>query len=335
MFAVRLDRARTLGVVLAVAGAFTLGGSTVAALPRSDTAKPVVVTGLEQAVGPNALPAYVAGTRWLVVNPWDVTPVTSGTSSVGTGFAPGVIMFTFSNPIGTLAVPLNLPLGALAWQIDVYGYRLTSGSLSWALSDLDETTGTYTALPPLTTTGIGLLHAAAPLGGAPLALGHTITLQVDPTDITGGFVGAIVQYTQPLTNVLVPITPVRVFDSRFSSNITPGAPRTINVKDAIDVSTGGVVTPGAIPQGATAISFTLTVTATVGAGYLAVLPGITSSVTASTINWYASGQTLAAGGIVLLGTGAAERKVTLVLGGTPGASTHAILDITGYYVSEG
>jgi hypothetical protein len=44
-----------------------------------------------------------------------------------------------------------------------------------------------------------------------------------------------------------------------------------------------------------------------------------------------SGATLAAGGIVSLGTGTAERQVTLVVGGSGGASTDAIVDITGYY----
>ena len=42
-------------------------------------------------------------------------------------------------------------------------------------------------------------------------------------------------------------------------------------------------------------------------------------------------QTIAAGGIIALGTGTAERQVTLVVGGGGTASTDVIVDITGYY----
>jgi hypothetical protein len=129
----------------------------------------------------------------------------------------------------------------------------------------------------------------------------------------------------------VPIAPVRVYDSRFSSRIVQGTPRAINVKDAINVNTGAVTTPNAIPQGAKAVSFTITVTNTASAGYVAVLPGTETYVTASTINWTGSGATLAAGGIVSLGTGTVERKVTLVVGGSGSASTDVVIDITGYF----
>ncbi len=123
--------------------------------------------------------------------------------------------------------------------------------------------------------------------------------------------------------------------SRFSSKMVQGAPRTINVKDAINVSTGAVTTPNAIPQGAKAISFTLTVTNTGNPGYVAVLPGTTTTVTASTINWSAPLATLATGGIVSLGTGPAERQVTLVVGGGGSCEHrrhrrhHRLLQVTG------
>jgi hypothetical protein len=102
------------------------------------------------------------------------------------------------------------------------------------------------------------------------------------------------------------------------------------LKDAINVSTCAVATTNAIPQGAKAISFNITVTGTINAGYVTVLPGTSTTLTASTINWISSGSMLANGGIVSLGTGPAERQVTLVMVG-PSASADVILDITGYY----
>lgn len=90
----------------------------------------------------------------------------------------------------------------------------------------------------------------------------------------------------------VPIAPVRVFDSRFAGfggSINQGSPRTIDVKDAIDVVTGAVSTPNAIPQGAKAVAFNLAVTGTSSAGYVAVIPGTGTTVTDSTVNWTGSG----------------------------------------------
>jgi hypothetical protein len=64
---------------------------------------------------------------------------------------------------------------------------------------------------------------------------------------------------------------------------------------------------------------------------VAVLPGTSTAVTASTINWSAPLATLATGGIVSLGTGPAERQVTLVVGGGGSASTDVIVDVTAYF----
>ena len=189
----------------------------------------------------------------------------------------------------------------------------------------------FTALPA-TSTGPGIVHATQYLPRTasrwrPATAGSSTSIA---TISTSGYVGAIFQYTLP-TLSLVPMTPVRVFDSRFSSRIVQGAPRTINVKDAINVGTGAVTIPNAIPKGARAISFTITATGTGAAGYVAVLPGTSTTVTASTINWTGPGATLATGGIVSLGSGAAERQVTLVVGGGGSASTDVIVDITGYF----
>ena len=53
-----------------------------------------------------------------------------------------------------------------------------------------------------------------------------------------------------------------------------------------------------------------------------------ASITASAINWFGAGQSLANG--IIAAINPATRKVTVVAGGG-GASTHFILDITGYW----
>jgi hypothetical protein len=239
-----------------------------------------------------------------------------------------------SESLWAVLAPLGLPAGATLWQVDVYGYAMGATTQSWALLDENVANGDVatTAGSVTTSSGPGIVTGTMAFpSGLTLAPGHDWKVDLYGTSASSGFTGAVFQYTLPTVS-LVPITPVRVFDSRFSSKIVQGAPRTINVKDAINIITGAVTIPNAIPQGARAVSFTITVTGTSsGGGYVTVLPGTTTTVTVSTINWTSSGTTLASGGVVSLGTGSAERQVTLVVGGSGSASTHVILDITGYF----
>jgi hypothetical protein len=257
---------------------------------------------------------------------------TAGETLVTVYPTPDYFVYNSENLWAVLAT-LGLPAGATLWQVDVYGYAMGATTQSWALLDENITSGGAASTAGLVTTssGPGIVTGKMTFpSGLTLAAGHDWKVDLYGTSATSGFTGAVFQYTLPALS-LVPMTPVRVFDSRFSSRIVQGAPRTINVKDAINISTGVVTTANAIPKGARAISFTVTVSGTGDAGYVAVLPGTTTTVTASTINWTGSGATLAAGGIVGLGTGTAERQVTLVVGGSGSASTDVIVDITGYY----
>ena len=127
-----------------------------------------------------------------------------------------------------------------------------------------------------------------------------------------------------------PIDPVRVYDSRAAAPapgaLTSGSSRVVSVADARDGAGGAVVIADAIPAGATAISFNLTITETVGSGFLSVAPGNASSSAASSINWSATGQILANGLIVKVHT---DRTVKVFCGG--GGSTHFLLDVSGYW----
>jgi hypothetical protein len=127
------------------------------------------------------------------------------------------------------------------------------------------------------------------------------------------------------------VTPARAYDSRLSTYpqngvLSSGQNRTISVANRYDVN-GTLVTSNFVPAGATAVFANVTVVDTVGAGYLAVNPGGTTAVAASTINWSASGQVLANGISLTLN---ASREITVVNGS--GGSTQFIIDITGYWL---
>lgn len=132
---------------------------------------------------------------------------------------------------------------------------------------------------------------------------------------------------------LYPITPTRVYDSRSPApapgTLSGGASRVISVADGRSLDTGAVTVANLVPVGATAVVFNLTVTDTVGAGFLAITPGSATGYSASTINWTTSGTTVANASVVGVD---GSRQVKVFGGGGGGASTHFIIDISGYYL---
>lgn len=123
------------------------------------------------------------------------------------------------------------------------------------------------------------------------------------------------------------ISPSRVYDSRFSDGPLAGdANRLVSVADRIDVSTGAVDLANMVPPGATAVYFNVTITSTVGQGFLGVSPGNATAAAASTINWSTSEVTVANASLSTLDT---SRQLRVFAGGT-GSATHFIVDITGY-----
>ncbi len=282
--------------------------------------------------------ARVPGATALTVGIPDAQPwinSESGGSDLVVGQV-GSISYVWSTG-GSVVAPLDGPAGSVVWQIDYWGYvREATLQTTWSTC-LQAMTGDGIACTsnPATTVGDiagGLLHGVRSWAeGMPIQTGTRLFVDLDQTLWSFGFVGAVVQYTAPFMQ-LYPITPARVYDSRFATRIGNGEKRTVSVKDAIDPSTGAVSTYDVVPQGARGINFTITLSQTVGAGNVAVLPGGNTTVTASTINWTSAGLDIAAGSTVTLGTGSNERKITLALGGSAGASGHVIIDITGYYL---
>jgi hypothetical protein len=137
----------------------------------------------------------------------------------------------------------------------------------------------------------------------------------------------LIGYKAGLTS-FVPITPARVYDSRYvtpATKMTSLTNRTLSVANSYAPGSGTIAIHDVVPVGATAISFNLTVVGTTGAGYLSVNPGGTPAVTASSINW-SGGMTLANGLTVALD---ASRQIKVFcVGGT----ANLIIDVLGYYI---
>ncbi|HEX7443130.1 MAG TPA: hypothetical protein VF320_04545, partial [Acidimicrobiales bacterium] len=137
----------------------------------------------------------------------------------------------------------------------------------------------------------------------------------------------------PVAPSYYPITPTRVYDSRWSpapAGVTVGvvtAPnsRVVSVADGRALSGGVITVPNVVPANARAVTYNLTAVSTTPAGYLAITPGDAVSFSASAINWSMAGA-IANGGVVPLD---GSRNVKVWAGG--GASGF-IVDITGYYL---
>jgi hypothetical protein len=128
-----------------------------------------------------------------------------------------------------------------------------------------------------------------------------------------------------------PIDPTRVYDSRAPQPspgaISTGANRLIDVFNGRDLTTGAIDATEIVPAFATAVVINLTVTHTVGSGYLTVNAGGNTVVKSSAINWSASGSTVANMITVPVNK---FRQVTVVC--SPAGSADFILDVSGYYL---
>jgi hypothetical protein len=127
--------------------------------------------------------------------------------------------------------------------------------------------------------------------------------------------------------VHVLVEPVRVFDSRVTP-VSMGGGR-LSTGNSIGVPLGAAV--DAVDSGASpaAVWINITVTETLGAGYLVVRPsdptGMVPIPDVSNVNWSTSGQTLANLAFVAIGD---ETYIEVHAGGA--GSTHVIVDLQGY-----
>jgi hypothetical protein len=235
---------------------------------------------------------------------------------------------------GVLSTSVNVPVGARITGIEfvITGAPQSGSVFFYRYTPLttDSSVALYTAM----TSGSGISVYASPAlaevfnGTQTFEAYYSVASAVSSSYCKG----IRVRYVPPQSG-FVSITPVRVYDSRFS--MTPdangvlqgGSNRTVSVANGRDVNTGALNNTTAVPTNATSIAYTLTVANTAGGGFLAVNPGGVTAVSASTINWSSANQTIANTGVVRLG---GSRQVTVVHGGGGGADF--IIDIVGYYI---
>jgi hypothetical protein len=146
--------------------------------------------------------------------------------------------------------------------------------------------------------------------------------------------GVEVQYQVPASTetgtVFHPISPIRAYDSRNAAYPNPGvlapnASRVISIKDGHDAA-GAVNALDAVPVGATAITYNITIGAPTGPNFVAVTPGDAASFLASAVNFNGTADIANAATVAI----DVNREIK-VWGGDQAGSAHIIIDVTGYY----
>ena len=130
--------------------------------------------------------------------------------------------------------------------------------------------------------------------------------------------------SRPLGTTYVPITPVRVLDTRpagigLSGKFTAKVARTWQVT--------GV---GGIPAGAVAVTGNVTVTQQEAVGFVAVTPTATNNPPSSTINFPLGDNRANNLTVPLSSTG----TLSATYGAATGKKTHLIFDVTGYFLAD-
>jgi spore germination protein YaaH len=133
-------------------------------------------------------------------------------------------------------------------------------------------------------------------------------------DVTGYFVPGSSGSTY------VPLPPARLLDTRINTGLAgsmvSGAPRSFAVAGF-----------GGVPAGATAVTGNLTADLPGSSGYVAIGPSVSAAPAYSSLN-VLKGDTRAAAVTVKLDAG----RLGLVWNGLPGARTHVVFDVTGYFI---
>jgi hypothetical protein len=322
------SRFRLLSIVVLALLLLALPSSGLAADPRGPARQ--AVSGLHGSieVGPNFL-SLVPGASVRTLGLSDAVAYSpSAGATVVTTYVPASELDYEYNSQGSYSIlaSLGLPAGATLWQIDVYGYTTGATTQQWGV--YDQTGSGSFSLPTTmtmdTSTGPGLVHAALTFpSGVTLATGHEWFVDLFVTSSSSGFVGAYVQYTLP-TLSFVPITPVRLLDSRNGNGMPGGTAARLRANTPFTFQITG---RGGVPAYAKAVTGNLTVTDQTSAWAVYLGPNATASPTSSTINFVA-GEVIANGVTVALSpTG--TLSATYI--STSGQTTNLVFDVTGYY----
>jgi hypothetical protein len=320
----RLNRRAFLGATAAAAAAGVVANVVDPERAVANTVVPVV-SSFVSPLAPPPPPSTVPGTIMATIGPAGFVPVSASPGATVVWPTLGTV---YHSTGGDLLASLALPAGARLVRADCYGNRATFGTLTWAFVVWDVGSGsasqsftTSTASAGSSTTIILLDQLVAESQQFGIALlASSADAQVK---------GVAYQFRPPGLDYHS-VVPFRTYDSRWSGFGGPlgsGSSRLVSVKDSRNLVTGGVLTPDAVPDGASAITFNLTIADTQDPGFLAVVPGNAGSYSASTINWTAAGSVLANASTVQLDP---SRQVKVFAGG--GGRAQFIIDVTGYFL---
>lgn len=227
---------------------------------------------------------------------------------------------------GWLGTPIQLPGGGTLIDITAYTFGVGAGSL---VVDryLPATTGYVESM-----TGVIAASTAATLRTTTVTLNRTLSPEeafhayVFGTSTNHVVRGVRIGY-QPAEAGFVPVKPYRAYDSRYLDGKLGRSSRLVALGDQVKGPAGAIVAKDLIPAAATAVAYNLGVYSTEASGYLAVTPPSNTVVSASSLNWFGSDQSLSNGLVVQLeGT----RTVKVLAGGR--GKTHFVIDVLGYYL---
>lgn len=227
---------------------------------------------------------------------------------------------------GWLGSAIEVPAGATIVDVTAYTYGTGAGTL-FVDRYLPATTGYAESLTgAIAASPAATLRTTTVTVNRVLAVDEGLHVYVFGTSTNHVVRGIRVGY-QPVSAGFVPIAPYRAYDSRYADGKLGRTSRVVYIADSVRPPTGAITGKDLVPAGATAIAYNLGVYATESSGYLAVTPPATTRVTASSLNWFGTDQSLSNG---LVGQIDAARTVKVFAGGR--GRTHFVIDVLGYYL---
>ena len=287
-----LNRRRLFGIGAAGAGAIATGATLSPGTAQAQTSGTQEVPGepSESKGFTESLPAAVPGRLYVTLSPFDFDGLGGAAINLsGSG--------TFMTSGGTMVADVQLPHGAILKDMHVGAANSSASGMSMTLARgaLDSSVWDQTIM----SVSIPVGSTNATLSSTTIGTAHTVDRSALVYYLYGFSTGSTqrvltvrigyefpVAPTPPAPPQFVPISPIRVLDSRLGTygalagTFAPNTSRVVPVKDGRDG--GGVVNvPDAVPVGAKAVAYNLTVTGSTGPNFLSIGPGDAASLSAN------------------------------------------------------
>lgn len=227
---------------------------------------------------------------------------------------------------GWVGAAIEVPAGGTI--VDVTAYTFGTGKGSLVVDRYLPATSGYveSKTEAITATTTATLTATNVLMDRTLAADEGIHAYVFGTSTNLVVRGIRVGY-RPSVAGFVSLAPYRAYDSRYQDGKLGRGSRIVGIANRVRPPSGVVTAMDLVPANAVAIAYNLGVYATEATGYLAVTPPATKTVSASSLNWFGTDQSLSNGLVAQLdGT----RTVKVFAGGR--GSTHFVIDVLGFYI---